>query len=103
MNKILIIIATEPQRQNAEKLAKFILEKKLASCISLKEINSSYFWEGTIENSDEIEITIKSTIEKKEILIGLLKEKLSNELPQIIFKEFNSELNYFKWIKSNVN
>ena len=103
MNKILIIITTETQRDNSEKLSKFLLEKKLAACISLKDIDSTYFWSGNIENSKEIEITIKSTIENKEKLIRILKEKLSAELPQIIFKEFDSESDYFNWIKSNVN
>ena len=103
MKKILVIITTEPQRSNAEKISKLLIEKKLAACISLKEISSSYFWEGNIETSNEIEITIKSTLEKREVLINTLKNKLSNEVPQIVFKEYDSELDYFNWIKVNVN
>tara|TARA_B100000609_G_C17012168_1_gene329229 strand:- start:335 stop:652 length:318 start_codon:yes stop_codon:yes gene_type:complete len=103
MKKILVIITTEPKRSNAEKISKLLIEKKLAACISLKEISSSYFWEGNIETSNEIEITIKSTLEKREVLINTLKNKLSNEVPQIVFKEYDSELDYFNWIKVNVN
>tara|TARA_B100001287_G_scaffold137171_1_gene115457 strand:- start:227 stop:544 length:318 start_codon:yes stop_codon:yes gene_type:complete len=103
MKKILVIITTEPQRSNAEKISKLLIEKKLAACISLKEISSSYFWKGNIETSNEIEITIKSTLEKREVLINTLKNKLSNEVPQIVFKEYDSELDYFNWIKVNVN
>ena len=103
MKKILVIITTEPKRNNAEKISKLLIEKKLAACISLKEISSSYFWEGNIETSNEIEITIKSTLEKREVLINTLKNKLSNEVPQIVFKEYDSELDYFNWIKVNVN
>ena len=103
MKKILVIITTEPKRSNAEKISKLLIEKKLAACISLKEISSSYFWEGNIETSNEIEITIKSTLENREVLINTLKNKLSNEVPQIVFKEYDSELDYFNWIKVNVN
>ena len=103
MKKILVIITTEPKRSNAEKISKLLIEKKLAACISLKEISSSYFWKGNIETSNEIEITIKSTLEKREVLINTLKNKLSNEVPQIVFKEYDSELDYFNWIKVNVN
>ena len=103
MKKILVIITTEPKRSNAEEISKLLIEKKLAACISLKEISSSYFWEGNIETSNEIEITIKSTLEKREVLINTLKNKLSNEVPQIVFKEYDSELDYFNWIKVNVN
>ena len=103
MKKILVIITTEPKRSNAEEISKLLIEKKLAACISLKEISSSYFWEGNIETSNEIEITIKSTLENREVLINTLKNKLSNEVPQIVFKEYDSELDYFNWIKVNVN
>ncbi len=103
MKKILIISTTEPKRSNAEKISKFLIEKRLAACISLKEISSTYFWKGNIETSNEIEITIKSTLKNKEALINTLKSKLSNELPQIVLKEYDSELDYFNWIKLNVN
>ena len=103
MNKILTIIATEPNKSNAEKISKFLIEKKLAACISLKEISSTYYWDGKIETSNEIEITIKSIIQNRAILINILKSKLSNEVPQIMLKEYETELNYFNWIKYNVN
>ena len=102
MNKILLIITTEIERKNAEKISKLLLEKRVAACISLKDISSTYFWEGNIETCNEIEITIKSTIDKREQIINILKAKLSNDLPQIIFKEIDSELAYFNWIKKSV-
>tara|TARA_B100000900_G_scaffold273215_1_gene233384 strand:+ start:119 stop:430 length:312 start_codon:yes stop_codon:yes gene_type:complete len=103
MNSVLIIITTEPQIERAEKISTLLLEKKLAACVSFKEISSTYFWQGKIERTNEIEITIKSIIQHRELLIKILKEKLSNNLPQILLKEFESEMNYFNWIKSNVN
>ena len=102
MNRILLIIATETERKNAEKISKLLLEKRVAACISLKDISSTFFWGGNIETCKEIEITIKSTIENREQIINILKAKLSNELPQIIFKEFDSELAYFNWVKKSV-
>ena len=102
MNKILLVITTEIERKNAEKISKFLLEKRVAACISLKDISSTYFWGGNIETCNEIEITIKSTIDNREQIINILKAKLSNELPQIIFKEIDSELAYFNWIKRSV-
>ena len=102
MNRILLIITTETERKNAEKISNVLLEKRVAACISLKEISSTYFWEGNIETCNEIEISIKSTIENREQIISILKANLSNELPQIIFKEIDSDLDYFNWIKRSV-
>ena len=102
MNRILLIITTETERKNAEKISNVLLEKRVAACISLKDISSTYFWEGNIETCNEIEISIKSTIDKREQIINILKAKLSNDIPQIIFKEIHSELAYFNWIKKSV-
>ena len=103
MNKILAIITTEPKKNNAEKISKYLIAKKLAACISLKEITSTYFWDGKIETSNEIEITIKSIVQNRDVIINILKNKLSNEVPQIVSKEYDTELSYFNWIKCNVN
>jgi len=102
MNQILIIITTEPQRDKAKKISKLLLENNFAACISLKDISSSYMWDGEIQSSSEVEITIKSTLENRESIIKILKDKSSYELPQIIFKEFYSDLEYFNWVRSNV-
>tara|TARA_B100000945_G_C20347318_1_gene580419 strand:+ start:821 stop:1132 length:312 start_codon:yes stop_codon:yes gene_type:complete len=103
MNPILIIITTESNIDYADKISKLLIKKKIAACVSLKEINSKYFWEGEVESTNEIEITIKSIPEKRELLIEILKSELSYELPQIIFNEYNSELEYFNWIRRKVN
>ena len=89
MNRILLIITTETERKNAEKISNVLLEKRVAACISLKEISSTYLWGGNIEKCNEIEISIKSTIDKREQIINILKAKLSNDIPQIIFKEID--------------
>ena len=103
MNPILIIITTESNIDYADKISKLLIKKKIAACVSLKEINSKYFWEGEVESTNEVEITIKSIPEKRELLIEILKSELSYELPQIIFNEYNSELDYCNWIRRKVN
>jgi len=102
MNRILVIITTEPQFDIAEKISNLLLIKRIAACISLKEITSIYHWDGKVETNKEIEITIKSTPEKRQILTEVLKSELSYDLPQIIFNEFDSDLSYFNWIKEMV-
>ena len=50
MNKILLLITTESNKKIAKDIAKMLLKKKLAVCVSLKEIYSIYEWEGKIED-----------------------------------------------------
>ena len=81
----------------------YFSKKKLASCVSLKKINSIYEWEGNLEKVNEVEITIKSKPKLKNALIVFLKKITSYDLPQIIYKKFNSEKKYLNWVYKSIS
>ena len=101
MKQVLLLITTEYNKKAAKEIAKRLLKKKLAACVSLKDINSIYEWEGKIEDVNEVEINIKSKPELKNALILFLQKKLSYDRPQIIFKKFNSEKKYINWVNKS--
>ena len=98
MKQVLLVKTTEYKKKVAKKIAKSILKKKLAACVSLKDIYSIYEWKGKIEEDNEVEITIKSKPELKNDLIVFLQKVISYDTPQIIYKKFNSEKKYLKWV-----
>ena len=98
MNQILLLITTESNKEKAKEIAKLLLKRKLAACVSIKDIYSIYVWEGKIEEIFEVEITIKSKPKLKNDLIVFLQKKSSYDIPQIIFKKFNSENKYINWV-----
>ena len=57
MNKILLIITTAPHLLLAEQIAKLLIKRDLAACVSIKEIKSIYKWQGTIEELSLIHIS----------------------------------------------
>ena len=101
MTEILLLITTESNSEIAKNLAKLLVQKKLAACVSLKEIYSIYEWEGEIEETKEVEITIKSKPEFKNNLIVFLQKMTSYDVPQIIYKKFNSEKKYLNWLNKS--
>ena len=103
MNKVLLLITTVSNQLLAEKIAKELIERKLAACVSIKEIKSIYKWQGTIEENKEFEITIKSLPENLNKLTLIIKEKITYEVPELIYKIFDSENSYFQWIKESIN
>ena len=103
MNKVLFLITTVPNQLLAEQIAKELIEVKLAACVSIKEIKSIYKWQGNIEENKEIEITIKSLPENLNELTLILKEKITYEVPELIYKIFDSENSYFQWINESIN
>tara|TARA_B100000965_G_scaffold4183_1_gene3311 strand:- start:2310 stop:2603 length:294 start_codon:yes stop_codon:yes gene_type:complete len=94
-------MTTEYDKKAAKNIAKLLLEKKLAACVSLKKIYSIYEWEGKIEEINEVEITIKSKPKFKNSLILFLKKMSSYDIPQIIYKKFNSEKKYINWVNKS--
>ncbi len=100
MNKILILTATESKEDNARRIAKLLVQTKMAACISLKRISSIYSWDGNIEEANEIEIVIKSKPELLEQIIKTLKKEISYEIPQILYGFMESEKGYHDWCKN---
>ena len=101
MTQVLLLLTTECNKKAAKKIAKLLLKKKLAACVSLKSVNSIYEWEGKIEEANEVEIIIKSKPELKNALVVFLQKHLSYDVPQIIYKKFNSAKKYIDWVNKS--
>jgi len=103
MNKLLLLITTVPNQLLAEQIARELIDRKLAACVSIKGIKSIYKWQENIEENKEFEITIKSLPENLNKLTLILKEKITYEVPELIYKIFDSEKSYFQWINESIN
>jgi len=68
------MIITESNEANALRMAKLLIQNKLAACVSIKQIFSIYTWDNDIEETKEFEITIKSKPEFKDYLIEFLNK-----------------------------
>ena len=98
MNEVLLLITTESNKKKAINIAKLLIQKKLAACVSIKHIYSIYKWENDIEECKEFELTIKSKPELKDDLIRFLKKMLSYDVPQILYKKFQADSKYLNWL-----
>jgi len=93
---------TESSNANALRMAKLLIQNKLAACVSIKQIFSIYEWDDDIEETKEFEITIKSKPEFKENLINFLHNISTYDVPQIIYKKYNSEMKYYDWLNKTI-
>ena len=96
------MITTEASKADALRMAKLLIENKLAACVSVKQIISIYEWDNDIEENKEFEITIKSKPEFKDCLIDFLKKNSTYDVPQIIYKKYYSEMKYLDWINKTI-
>ena len=100
--EVLVLITTESNKKNALRVAKLLIQNKLAACVSIKQILSIYEWDDDIEEAKEFEITIKSKPEFKDRLINFLNKISTHDVPQIIYKKYYSEMKYFEWINKTI-
>tara|TARA_B100000925_G_C21636364_1_gene315255 strand:+ start:105 stop:410 length:306 start_codon:yes stop_codon:yes gene_type:complete len=100
--EVLVMITTESNKKNALRVAKSLIQNQLAACVSIKQIFSIYEWEDNIEETKEFEITIKSKPEFKDSLIDFLHEISTYDVPQIIYKKFNTDIKYYDWLNKTI-
>ena len=96
------MITTESSYSNALRMAKFLIQNKLAACVSIKQIFSIYRWDDDIEETKEFEITIKSKLEFKDDLIEFLFKNSTYDIPQIIYKKYSAEKEYYDWLNKTI-
>ncbi len=96
------MITTESSETNALRLAKLLIQKKLAVCVSIKQIFSIYEWDNDIAETKEFEITIKSKPELKDDLINFLQKITTYDVPQILYKKYHAEMKYFDWLNETI-
>ena len=100
--KVLVMITTESNKKNAFRMAKLLIQNKLAVCVSIKQIFSIYEWDDDIEETKEFELTIKSKPEFKDYLVNFVHEISTYDVPQIIYKKFNSDIKYYEWLNKTI-
>mgnify|MGYP001596043757 FL=1 len=57
----IIVFITAGSKEEAQKIAKGLLENKLAACVNIIEnIGSHFWWQGKIDNAQEALLIIKT-------------------------------------------
>ena len=100
--ELLVMITTESSKTNALRVAKLLIQNKLAACVSIKQILSVYEWDDDIKETKEFEITIKSKPEFKDNLIDFLHKNSTYDVPQIIYKKYHAEMKYYDWLNKTI-
>jgi len=82
-SKPIAVFTTAGSLEDARKLAKTMIEQKLAACAQISEIESFYIWENDVQNDQEFRIMVKTTKDKyKDVEKAILKIH-SYDLPAI--------------------
>jgi periplasmic divalent cation tolerance protein len=62
MTDVVLVLSTVPDDESAERLARTLVDERLAACVNLHPpLVSIYRWKGQVENSAERQLVIKTT------------------------------------------
>ena len=100
-DKIIVFVTCESKEQ-AEKIAQSVVERKLAACVNvLPGVRSCYVWERKLTWSDEMLLLIKTTRGRFDQLQDRIKELHSYEVPEIVSVTIEDAFEkYADWIDS---
>ena len=98
--EIYLIMTTEVDKKNASKLANLLLRDKLIPCVTFKNIESHFWWGGNINQSKEVQLTIKCKKENVSNVCNKIAEWHSYEVPEIIYFCVSANKNYHHWVNS---
>ena len=96
----LLALTNLPDHAAAERLARALVERRLAACVNvLAPCRSVYHWQGRIETADEVTLLIKTTGTQYASLQQAILDLHPYELPEIIAVPVSHGLTaYLDWI-----
>ena len=81
--KLLAVHTTVASLDAARRMARALVERKLAACAQIGEIESLYAWQGALANERELRILFKTTEARVAELEAAIRELHEYELPAI--------------------
>ena len=100
MTEYIVIFITAPDEDVAQRIARALVEEKLAGCVNIiKDIRSIYFWQGRVEDEPEVLMVVKT----KRELFNKLKDRVKSvhpySVPEIIAMPIiEGSEDYLKWL-----
>jgi periplasmic divalent cation tolerance protein len=99
-----IVLTTTGSQQEARKIARTLVERRLAACVSIvPQIESVYRWQANVDTAQEWLLLIKTTANAWERVRSAIRELHSYELPECVCLDIEDGSSaYLDWIAKAV-
>lgn len=98
----IIIYITHPDLRTAKKIVASLMKNRLIACANFFPIESTYWWKGKMENSDEIVSIVKTKKENWDRVKSAVIKMHPYEIPCIMKIDVDANENYENWINKEV-
>lgn len=100
--KLIAIMTTTESMTAAQDIARALVERRLAACVQVTEIESFFNWEGEAQNEREFRVLVKSTKARYPDVESAIRELHGYDLPAIVAFDFTDAWGpYAEWVEEN--
>lgn len=105
MTQIVTVYALFADRDDAERIARVVVEERLAACANiLGACRSIYRWQDKVEEADEVPALFKTGSAVAERLIARIAELHSYDVPAAVVWPIADALDdYAEWVTAETN
>jgi periplasmic divalent cation tolerance protein len=94
-----LLLTTASSREEAQKIARLLIDEKLAACVQLLPIESFYVWQGKTQNEAETLLLAKTRRALFDAATARIKAVHSYSVPEIVAMPFSAGFaGYLQWI-----
>jgi periplasmic divalent cation tolerance protein len=100
----ILITTTFENEQDAEKLARMLLTRRLVACARISAVGTSlYWWQGQISEAQEYELGLKSTLKLYPEIEALIRAEHPYQTPEIVTTAFIAGSDaYLAWLEEEL-
>ena len=96
------VLTTIDDKEAARRIARALVEQKLAACVQISAIDSVYTWDGEVQESPEFRLFAKTTDERYPAVEDAIRKLHSYDLPAIVgFPLPHAYGPYADWVAEN--
>src|ERR1035437_6865411 len=104
MTDKIVVLSTCANEEEAERLARLLVEQRLAACVSvISRMRSGHRWKGAVETSAECLVIVKSSRDLFASLTAVLEKAHSYGVPEALaIPIVDGAANYLNWLGANL-
>jgi len=105
MSDALVALSTVASLEDAERIARALVERRLAACVNVVPgLTSIYAWKGAVETERELLLVIKTRRQRFEELRAALVELHPYEVPELIALPVEAgHAPYLDWLQASTD
>jgi periplasmic divalent cation tolerance protein len=104
-DEAILVLCTAPSEDVGAKLARGLVEGKLAACVNvIPGLRSFYVWKGELNDDAEVQLFIKTRVSRAKEVESYLAEHHPYDTPEVLFLTIRGGSDkYLDWLREQTN